>query len=153
MINGEILAYLCARMNIDARLAMRLLGNDSRYHRDLHFLQHVSHPIVEHCLNDGIAEDDLGRRCRSGIVVEDGLNIREQQALHLWQLVDKLLSQFGRPLLIGLTLRAMMELQSQSNLMAEHIVETFHIHANMIRPQLFVALPPVEIAREHKLAH
>ena len=58
---------------------MSLLGEYPGQDGHLHDMELMCHPIVEHGLHHRIAEDDLAIVSHSGVVVEDGLHIGEQQ--------------------------------------------------------------------------
>ena len=84
MVDGEILSDLCARMNVDTRVGMSLLGDDTRNDRNVHLMEHMSKAVVNHGLNDRVGKDDLTVRGRCRIVVEDSLDVGVEQMLDEW---------------------------------------------------------------------
>ena len=82
VVNSKILADLCPRVNVDARMRVSLFGDDARYDGYLQFVQLVSDAIVNHCADDGIAEDDFAVVGCCGVVVEHRLYIGIDDALY-----------------------------------------------------------------------
>ena len=59
VVDGEILAYLGARMDVDAGARVGLLGDDAGYDGHLHLMEQMGQTVVGHGVHDGIAVDDL----------------------------------------------------------------------------------------------
>ena len=81
MVDGEILPYLCSRVDVDACGGMSLFGEYSREDGHLHDLQLMNH---------GIAEDDLAIVSHSRVVIEDSLHICEKEPFYFAETIDKL---------------------------------------------------------------
>ena len=164
MINREIFADLGTRMNIDTRLRVGLLCDDTRNHRHIQLVQLVGDAIMRHRVHTGITEDHLSIVGSGRIVIKHCLNIRIKQPFNLRQLTDKLKRQ-PFSLRINLFLRAdslavLTELQSMSYLFRQQRSQLLHVHTDIIGTYGLVGLTFVEIVREddtlgqrHNLLH
>ena len=115
VVDGKIFTYLRPWMDVDTRLGVSLLSDDTRQDGNLHTVQDVGNTVVGHSIHHGVTEDDLTIGLRGRVVVEHRLNIGIQQPFDLWQFVNKTQSQPpGRLFSIAAALRA--ELQAAGNL-------------------------------------
>ena len=90
VVDGEVLPYLGTRMDVDTRIGMCLLSDDTRYNRDTHLMKYMSEAIVNHGMNDWIGKDDLTMRGGCRIIVEDSLDVGVEQMFDERQLSDQL---------------------------------------------------------------
>ncbi len=85
MVNEETGVYAGARMDVDAGLPMRQLGNDARQQRHTLAVQLVSNPVVDHGQYAGIAQQHFVHTVRGRVTVirrqyvtiEQGSNARQ----------------------------------------------------------------------------
>lgn len=157
VVDGEIFANLCTRMDVDTRLRMCLLGDDTWDDGHFQFMQFVGYAIVRHGVDDGIAEDDLTVVGCGRVVVEHGLNVGIEQAFDFRQCVDELQCQpfsFFVNLLLGLDgLAVLTKLQSVGYLLAEQTGEFLHVYTDVVRAYILVGLAFVEIVWEDDILH
>ena len=90
MVDGEVFAYLSSWMNVDTRLGVSQLCDDTRDDGHLQLMQLMGDAIVGHRVDHGVAEDNLAIVRCSRIVVEHGLHISIEHSLDLRQCIDKL---------------------------------------------------------------
>ena len=148
VVDGEVLANLCPRVDVDAGARMGLFGDDTRYHWHLHPMQHVGQPVVRHRVHHGVAVYHLAVVRGSGVAVEHRLHVGIEQALHLGQLLDEPDGHlFGSLCHIAFG-TVLTELQSARYLSAEQREELLHRHADVVGTSLLVALTLVEIVGE-----
>ncbi len=164
VVDGEILAYLCTRMDVDTSLGMGQLGDNAWDDGHAQFMQTMGDAVVGHRVHDGIAEDDLAVVPGGRIGVEHGLHVGIEQTLDLGQRVDELHRQ-PLSLAIDLSLRAhllavLTELESVGDLLDEQRGQLLHVDANVIRADGLIGLPLVEIVgkddaldERHNLLH
>ena len=157
VIDGEVLADLRTRMDVDARLGVSQLCDDARNDRYLQLMQAMSDAIVGHSVHDGIAEDDLSV-VRSGRVgIKHSLNIGIKQAFDLRQRIDELHGQalgFGIDLSLGVDLLAILtKLESVGDLLGELGHQFLHVHTDVIRADGLVGLSLVEVVGEDDALH
>ena len=75
MVDGEIFANLCSRMNVDTCLGVGLFGNDARNDGDFQLMQLMGNAVVRHRVHHRVAEDDLAVVRCGRVVVEHRLDI------------------------------------------------------------------------------
>ena len=144
VVDGEVLADAGAGVYVDARLGVRLLGDDARQDRYLHLMQGMGYAIMGHGVDNRIAEDDLTVGLSRRVVIEHRLDIGVEQTLYLRQLVDEAKGQvLGR--LLGIALALGAELQTAGYLSLQQVIELLHRHADDVRPHADIGLPLMEI--------
>ena len=152
MVNGKVLAYLCPRVYVDTRLAVSLLGDDTRYYRHLQLVQLVSYAIVRHRVHRWVAEYHLAKVGRSRVVVKHRLYVSIQQSLYLGQSIDKLqrlLLGYAVYLRLGaVSLAVLAELQSVSYLLSQQRGQFLHRHTYMVCAYSLVGLSLLKIVGE-----
>ena len=90
VVDGEIFANLCTRVDIDACLGVCQFGNDARYDGHVQSVELIGNAIVCHCTCYGIAEYDFSVVGCGGVVVEHGLYVGIEQTFDFRQCVDEL---------------------------------------------------------------
>ena len=95
MVNREILADLCSRVNVDSRGRVRHFRQDTWNNAHAHLVQTMCHTVVNHRLDNRIAIDNLIAIIYSRVVGNHSLYIGLQ---HLGNLGKRL----QKPLLAGL---------------------------------------------------
>ena len=157
MVDGEIFANLCTRMDVDARLGMGLLSDDTWNNGHFQFMQLVGNAVVCHRVDDGIAEDDLTIVGCGRVVVEHRLNVGIEQAFDFRQCVNEFQCQpfsFFVNLLLGLDgLAIFAKLESVCYLLAEQTGEFLHVYTDVVRAYVLVGLAFVEIVWEDDILH
>ena len=85
VVDGKVVAYLCARMDVDTRLAMCHFGDDAGDEGYAEAQQLVGHAIVADGADGRIAADDFAERVGGGVTVVGGFDVGGQDAPHLGQ--------------------------------------------------------------------
>ena len=157
VVDREVLPYLRPWMDVDARLRVGQLRDDTGDDGNFQFMQPMGHTVMRHRIHHRIAEDHLTVVCGSRVGIEHRLDIGIQQALDLWQRVDKSCCQ-PRGLLIHLLLCAdflavLAELQSVGYLLREQSHQFLHVHTDIIRTDGLVGLTLVEVVGEDDALH
>ena len=83
MINAEVFADLCPRMNVDTGIGMGHLGNDAGDERYLQLEELMSHSLMQEGNHGRIAEDHLAGAFGRRIAIQDRLHIGRKQMLHM----------------------------------------------------------------------
>ena len=157
VVDGEVLANLCPRVDVDTRLRVRQFGDDPRYHGHLQLVQLMGHAVVRHRIHHGVAEDHLAVVRRRRVVVEHRLHVGVEQPLDLGQRVEEFHGQVFR-LVIHLCLRAhllavLAELQSVGYLLRQQCQQFLHVYADVVRAYRLVGLAFLEVVREDDALH
>lgn len=90
VVDGEVVPYLCARMDVDACLAVCDLCDDAWYERYAEQQQLMCYPIAGDGFDDRVAADDFAIGAGSRIAVVGCLNVGCQYAAHVGQALDEL---------------------------------------------------------------
>ena len=73
MIDKEVFADGCTRMNVDARFGMGIFGHESRENRNVQKIKFVG-DAVNSCRHEaGVGEDNLVKATGSGVAVKSGV--------------------------------------------------------------------------------
>ena len=123
VVDEEVLPYLRAGADVDARDAVSVLAQQARDQRHLQLLQLVCHAVGEDGEEAGVANEDLLEAARRRVAVEGGVDVLEQQLLHGGQSVQEVLGDlFGlglhhrRALLCVLEEQGLVDLAAQDAL-------------------------------------
>ena len=157
VVYREIFADLCTRVDIDSRLRMSQLGDDTWYNGHAQLVQFMSDTVVRHRVDTWIAEYHLTIVRSRRVVVEHRLHISIEQPFDLWQRVDELQGQF-LGLVVHLSLRAhlltvLTELQSMGYLLHQLCHQFFHVYTDEVRADSLVGLSLIEIVGKDDVLH
>ena len=167
VIDEEIPADRRAGMDIDARVAMRVLGHHARQERHLQRVQTMRQPVNADRLEGGIGQHDLLAAARGGVAVIGGLNVGFQRFGDAGQRVEKrrhhlarLFRPFGQNHAEHVVHQQRCALQIFHNLHLHQIRliplarEDVRIHraAHQLNPLHHLVLQPVQ-ARQFALPH
>ena len=89
MVNKKVLANGCARRNVNARYAVCVLAHQARNQRHVLLVQHMSNAVYENGEESGVAQHNFLATAGSGVAIESGLHVFEQQRLHVGQFVHE----------------------------------------------------------------
>ena len=89
VVDGEILANLGGGVYVDACGGVRHLGDDAWQEGDAEAEERVGGAIMHHGLHHGIAKDGLGVVGGGRVVLRDGGDVGEEQALYLRKLLHE----------------------------------------------------------------
>ncbi len=134
VIDEKALPELRARVDINARQAMRVFGHNAREQRLLHPAELVCESLHRYGKEAGIAEDRFIRALRRRIAVERGLYIGSEHLAHGRYPIEKLRYDAGG-LLVALLARGIVAVgagnlltipQAASNLLVQQLGELHH---------------------------
>ena len=136
VVDGKVFAYLCSWMDIDTRLRMCQLGDNTRYDGHLKLIKLVGHTIMSHRVHRRITENNLAIVRRSWVVIKHSLNVGIKQSLYLGQSIDKcqsLILGLAIHLILGaFALTMLAELKSMCNLLSEQLDQLLHCHTYVV---------------------
>ncbi len=89
MVDAEVFTDLRSRVDVDARLFMGILRDDTRDDRNFQFIQFMSDAIQIDRLESRKGIDDLRVSRRRRVAVVDGLYVLEQLGLHIRQRIHE----------------------------------------------------------------
>ena len=138
-----------ARMDIDACLAMRHLGNHPRDIRHAQLKETMRDPIVGDGPQAGITKDHLPQVCGRGITIERRLGIGGQQVADRRQGLEETLRQLLRTDTqesIVCPFALFRETEAGIDLLDQQTPQRGDMHANMKTDTLAVDPRPLEIA-------
>ena len=96
VVDGEIFANLGTWVDVDTRLGVGLLSDDTWNDGHVKLMQLVGNTVVRHRVDYRVAEDDLAIVAGCRVVVEHSLHVGIEQTLDFRQGVDELQGQtFG----------------------------------------------------------
>ena len=98
MVNEKITADLCAGVNIDAGVRMRIFRHDSRNQRHLQLPELMCDPVNGNRHQAGIAQDDLIIAVSRRVTVVESLNIRRKNLTQIRYFFEELIHDFLRSL-------------------------------------------------------
>ena len=157
VVDGKILTNLSTWVNIDTRLRMCQLCDDTRYDGHVKLVKFVSHTIVSHGVHRRITENNLTIIGRSRVVIEHRLYVGIKQAFDLWQCIDKcqsLLLGLAIYLILGaFALTMLTELKSVRYLLGKQLNQLLHSHTNMVCTYSLIGLPLLEIVGEDNVLY
>ena len=138
VVDGEVMTYLGARVNVDARLAVGHLCNDAGYEGNAKEQELVGNAIARDSLDDGIATDDFSERLGSRVTVVGGFDVGGKDAPQLRQPPDELGSHLLRSFrkTTGFHWFASLKAETSQDLLREKVVESVQTHADVIGKRL-----------------
>jgi len=152
VVDSKILTDGGARMYVNAGLGVGLFGDNARDDGHAELMELMCDAVVDHGVDDGIAEDYLTVVWGSRIVVEHGLYVGVEQSLDLRKGVDELGSHtlgFHVDFLLGEHAVAVFtKLQSVGYLAGKHLQQLFHVNSDVVGSDGLVGLSLIEIVGE-----
>ena len=89
VVDKEVVADRCARVDVDAGELVGVFGHHARQHGDAHFVQPVRHAVNADGFKRGVGEHDLVAAHRGGVAVVSGLNVGFEARFDLRDLLKK----------------------------------------------------------------
>ena len=152
VVNGEIFADLCTRMDVNTCLRMGQLGDNTRYDGNTQLVQLMGDTVVRHSVHHRITENHLAIVGSSRVVVEHGLYVGIEQSLDFGKCIEKLQRQplsFLIHLLLGLDILTIFaKLQAVGNLFCQQALQFLHVYTNIVGTNGLVGLALVEVIWE-----
>ena len=96
MVNHEILSDCRAGMDIHACLAVRMLRENARNHRNMELVEFMRAAVDRDGIHARVAEDNLALGIRGRVAVQNRLKVRVQIFPDLWDPADELDSNLLR---------------------------------------------------------
>ena len=137
VVDGEVFANLCPRVNVDARLAVCEFADDARNERHIEAIKLVGYAVTRQGAYGRIAAYHLTIVLRGGVAQVGGLYIGGERAAHLWQHADKC-GSYGLGLCVEIYSRTsavvvlLTETESGLHLCGQQCKEALNFHTYMV---------------------
>ena len=153
VVDGEVCAYACAGMYVDAGLAVRHLGDDARQEGDASRQQGVGHAVVQYGPYGWVAADDFAMALRRRVAVVGGLHVGGKHLAQSGQLGNEHRGAVGGAQAQGAdVLTRVVEAEGGEYLLRHDAVKLFHHDARMVLEGAAVDVRDAEVAGEYEVA-